>query len=145
MQHKKAFTLIELMIVVAIIGILAAIAVPNFIKFQCRSKQSEAKGNLKALYVSQEAFRAENDTYTSIADVAADLTGSNASARAAATNLIGWIPKGSKLRYTYSVSATDKTAFSAGADASAGDVGDVADSWGINQNNVLVNDAKACE
>jgi type IV pilus assembly protein PilA len=61
----KGFTLIELMIVVAIIGILAAIAIPNFVKFQCRSKQSEAKGNMKALYVAQESYRAEFDTYVS--------------------------------------------------------------------------------
>ena len=74
-MQKRAFTLIELMIVVAIIGILAAIAVPNFIKFQCRSKQSEAKGNLKALYVSQESTRAENDAYSAITPIPPDLYG----------------------------------------------------------------------
>jgi type IV pilus assembly protein PilA len=145
MQKSKAFTLIELMIVVAIIGILAAIAVPNFIKFQCRSKQSEAKGNLKALYVSQESYRAENDSYTSIAAISADLTGAEATNRATATNLIGWIPKGAKLRYGYAVTASDKTAFSATAAAAAGDVGDTPDEWNINQDNVIGNPTNACQ
>lgn len=145
MHTKKAFTLIELMIVVAIIGILAAIAVPNFIKFQCRSKQSEAKGNLKALYVSQEAFRAENDTYSDITDIAADLTGGSAAARATASNAIGWVPKGSKLRYGYAVTSATSIAFSATASAAVGNVGDLRDEWGINEANVLANTTKACE
>jgi type IV pilus assembly protein PilA len=62
---KKGFTLVELMIVVAIIGILAAIAIPNFIKFQAKAKQSEAKTNLKGLFQAQKSYYAERDTYTS--------------------------------------------------------------------------------
>jgi type II secretory pathway pseudopilin PulG len=46
------------------IGILAAIAVPNFIKFQARSKQAECKANLKALYIAEKSYFAEKDTYS---------------------------------------------------------------------------------
>ncbi|MDX2008812.1 MAG: prepilin-type N-terminal cleavage/methylation domain-containing protein [Myxococcaceae bacterium] len=49
------FTLIELMIVVAIIGILAAIAIPNFVRFQAKGKQSEVNANLKAIFTAQKA------------------------------------------------------------------------------------------
>ncbi len=63
---KRGFTLIELMIVVAIIGILAAIAIPNFLKFQAKSKQSEAKGNLKALFTAQRSQYQEHDKYLTL-------------------------------------------------------------------------------
>jgi type IV pilus assembly protein PilA len=61
----RGFTLIELMIVVAIIGILAAIAIPNFIKFQARSKQSECKSNLKAVFTAERSYFQEKDNYSS--------------------------------------------------------------------------------
>ena len=59
-QLSKGFTLIELMIVVAIIGILAAIAIPNFLKFQSRARQSEAKSNLKAVFTANKSMYAED-------------------------------------------------------------------------------------
>jgi len=60
---RKGFTLIELMIVVAIIGLLAAIAIPNFIKFQARSKVSEVRANLKGIYTAQKGYYQNQDTY----------------------------------------------------------------------------------
>jgi type IV pilus assembly protein PilA len=62
--RNKGFSLIELMIVVAIIGILASIAIPNFQKFQAKSRQSEAKADLTAIFTSESAFSAEYQSYT---------------------------------------------------------------------------------
>jgi type IV pilus assembly protein PilA len=66
-KRREGFTLIELMIVVAIIGILAAIAIPNFLKFQLRSKTGEAKANLAAIRTAEEGYFSEYGIYVGVA------------------------------------------------------------------------------
>lgn len=63
LNRKRGFTLIELMIVVAIIGILAAIAIPNFLRFQLRAKTGEAKTNLAGIRTAEEGYFAEFNRY----------------------------------------------------------------------------------
>jgi len=62
-HNKFGFTLIELMIVVVIIGILASMAIPRFMRTSVKAKQSEAKLNLKQIYTMENAYRQEKDTY----------------------------------------------------------------------------------
>lgn len=65
-SSQKGFTLIELMIVVAIIGILAAIAIPDYMSFTTKAKQSEVKANLGGIYTAEVTYFTENATYTDI-------------------------------------------------------------------------------
>ena len=65
LARRGGFTLIELMIVVAIIGILAAIAIPNFLRFQLKAKSSEGKTNLAAIRTAEESYFAEYGGYVS--------------------------------------------------------------------------------
>jgi len=68
-RRSKGFTLIELMIVVVIIGILAALAIPRFMYASARTKQAEAKGLLKQIYTTERSYYQEHGTYTE--DIAA--------------------------------------------------------------------------
>lgn len=62
--NKNGFTMVELMVVVAILGVLATIAVPQYSRFMAKARQSEAKVALSAIYTAEQSFFVENQTYT---------------------------------------------------------------------------------
>ena len=79
--RKNGFTLVELMVVVSIIGVLAIVAIPNFLKYQAKSKCSEAKLNLAAMYTSEQSFYTEYDTFASCLSVMAYVPSSESNRR----------------------------------------------------------------
>ena len=99
--RKAGFTLIELMIVVGIIGVLVAVAIPNFISYQARSRRSEAFVNLAAIARSQLAYAAETGEYFEAApfpDFSSNGLGTTKmdwdAASDAAYAALGWKPEG---------------------------------------------------
>jgi type IV pilus assembly protein PilA len=75
-NNQSGFTLVELMVVVAIIGILATLAIPQYNKFQAKARQSEAKIALSGLSTAEETYRGENGSYTTaFNDLGFTLTG----------------------------------------------------------------------
>jgi type IV pilus assembly protein PilA len=117
-KNKKGFTLIELMIVVAIVGILAAIAIPNFLNYQAKSQQTEAKTNLGSIFTNMVAYSAEA------------VNGYTDATCCAANNNSGFATTGTP-RYGYAISAMTTTQFLATATGTGGAV--VLDVWTINQ------------
>ncbi len=85
-HSESGFTLVELMIVVAIIGILAAIAIPNYQKYQARSRQKEAQIQLASVYTSEKSFFGEYGSYTSCLRQAGHSPDGNLTAAGATNN-----------------------------------------------------------
>jgi type IV pilus assembly protein PilA len=100
------------MIVVAIIGILAAIAIPNFLRFQLRSRAAEGKSNLAAIRTAEEGYAAEFGTYIQGTASPVVLDPGNLSGDKlgwldnGGFGTIGWAPEG-EVYYSYAVEAFD--------------------------------------
>ncbi|MBI3872240.1 MAG: prepilin-type N-terminal cleavage/methylation domain-containing protein [candidate division Zixibacteria bacterium] len=98
-RPSGGFTLIELMIVVVIIGILAAMAIPRYMAASTRAKQSEAKAILKQIYVQEQAYRTFYDQYFLPAGPA-DNVNTN-------TFMPITVQLSQPARYTYTITSTD--------------------------------------
>jgi len=129
-NRQKGFTLIELMIVVVIIGILAALAIPRFMTATTKSKQSEAKGILKQIYTMERTYRQENNTYWG--------AGTSAAADANPDNFadIG-VEIPSTAIYTYTITTADATSLLVSATCSILDDDDAVDTWQITETGAL--------
>jgi type IV pilus assembly protein PilA len=105
--RKSGFTLVELVIVVGIIGLLATIAIPSFIRYQLRAKSSEAATNLQAIAKTQNAYYAEFGTYVSVlTPVPAAIPGKTKAPWVTGTNfdVLGWAPEG-RVFFQYAINA----------------------------------------
>ena len=129
-NRQKGFTLIELMIVVVIIGILAALAVPRFMRASTKSKQSEAKQILKQIYTMEQTYRQEYSSYW----------GQGTSASAAAQNAFATIGVEvmTSARYTYTITTASTTTLLVTATSSVLDDDATVDTWTINDGGSLV-------
>lgn len=106
--YRRGFTLIELVIVIAVVAILLAVAVPSFQEQMAKSRRADAFSTLGQLQLAQEQWRASNPSYATAAQFAARLT--------AATNASEY--------YTYTLPASGATNYTIQAAPKGGQSGD---------------------
>ncbi len=139
-RAQAGFSLIELMVVVAIIGILAAIGVPQYTVFQAKAKQSEAKENLGFLYTLEQAYFGENSSFIGLtAKIIAGSCGSDTNLGFKPAGCVGSATTVNNL-YSYETSNIAASTFTGTATAAAGKINPNsknADIWTIDQAGTL--------
>jgi prepilin-type N-terminal cleavage/methylation domain-containing protein len=115
-RKSSGFTLVELVIVVGLIGAISALAIPNFLRYQARSRRSEAWVNVASIVRAQKSYFAERNSYHDSAAPWPDYTARPSGvldttkqiwdgASKAAFNELGWLPEGPTM-YSYETNTT---------------------------------------
>ena len=149
-SNKRGFTILELMIVAAIIGIMAAIAIPILLRYQANSKSAEVKTNLGSLRVAEEAYFTEKDAYHSASAEPALIPGATQAPFNGTSSdfaALGWAPEG-KVYFSYAVVVSaDGAGYT--ADAGADIDGDgIVQLWGYTEpdgSGAVINGSIGCD
>ena len=149
-KSRRGFTIIELAISFAIIGILAAVAIPIFMRHKSSSKTAEVKANLGSLRIAEEAYFSEKGSYYP-ADAEPPLIpgASQVDFDALGSDFVGlgWVPEG-RVYFSYAVAVSpDGIGYTADAGADM-DVDGVVQLWGVAKPDgagAMVNGAVGCD
>src|SRR4030042_3480961 len=121
-RKEKGFTLVELMIVIIILAVLTAIAIPSYMVLRDRARRAAAQSELKNIATAMEMYNADEDTYPDpgFADIIADLEGGG---------YMNPVPTADQWGndYIYTYDGTDYTLESYGSDGADGGAGTAAD------------------
>jgi type IV pilus assembly protein PilA len=120
-RRKTGFTLIELMIVISIVGLLSSVAIPNYMRFQMKTKSTEAKSSLAAIRTAEESYFAEYGRYAPASPNPIAIPGSSKTIFSPANvgfRRLGFAPEG-MVYFSYAVAVPAANAASFSADAGA--------------------------